>query len=319
MTGCVGIPQRVKDGERPGYWKCTATDIGAGIHYFPVYTVPALIDLPFGFVVDVVCLPFDARNTRKQEADRRFWLAYFDRGAPLASTEDGRARLSFMGREAVEDRIAQSSPPLCKRQLTDLVAIGFAAKVAESQVLDEELILLSIGITNVLSDGLLAQRVANNPGTPLPILDRMVKADAALPQLIENPNMSPDLLARVADIVTKRIASGERFFQGPMGGFPYEDILRLTEEALARNPGSPASTLESLAREPSLGTVKALAENPNTPLAVLSKIASNGPNPYIKKLAETNLARREKPDGQHKEVSNQVPEDTARKLADPQH
>jgi len=308
--GCVGIPQRFKDKDRPGQFKCTGTDIAAGIYYFPVYTIPAAIDLPFGFVLDLAYLPFDIIDVRKQQADREFWLKYFKEASPLPSFETGRQHLSFTGRETIEQRVAQRSPVLPKSQLADLIFLGFATRVAETQPLDEELILATIGITNVLSNGLLAQRVAHNSGTPTRVLQIMLNSNAAIPQLIGNPNMTPDLLTQVAEIATSRITSGERFFQGPMGGFPYTDILTLTEEALARNPRTPASTLESLARNPSLGTVKALAENPNTPVAVLSNIASNGPNPYIKKLAVSNLSRRVEADRKSKEGSNHVQQGT---------
>jgi len=320
-VGCVGIPQRFRDKDCPGPFKCTATDIGAGIYYFPLLTVPALVDLPFGFVVDIGCLPFDIADERRQSKDREFWLGYFDSGMTLSSLEQGKAHLSFLGRETIRQRVSQPSLP--KGQLDNLMRLGFAKEVADTQLLDADLIANCIGVTNLLN-GTLAGEVARNRGTPLAVLSMMVSNNVALPQLVGNTNLTVDLINRIADVARSNIAAtatntGPARYCGPI---THTELLARANEALARHPMTSPEILETLylaaLETPKQGwrssgdfIMLALVKNPKTPSAILSRITRDGPTSYIRDLARRNLAERGlRADEVHEKESNKPSDGT---------
>jgi hypothetical protein len=288
LTGC-GIAQRIQNGRttpmslrnnQPGYFTSTKFSVVMGVYFFPIFTIPAIIDLPFSLAADIVCLPveivMDSHRNYNKERDKQFWETYFASGASLSATDKWREHLDG-GRPTIEKHIRK---PLPKHQIEDLIRIGFVNEIAEHQVIDRELFELCLGdIRNGIPTNNVAIKIARNKGIPPELLEIMIRDRAALYVVIENPNITPQMLHKIIAIAKSD---------------PNKDkhLLENSRAALARNRQTTPDDLEALYPSESQFITDALSENPNTPDSVLCRIFADSKSNYTKRYVSRNMASR---------------------------
>lgn len=287
LTGC-GIAQRIEHGRttpmssrnQPGYFTSSKTTIFMGVYFFPIFTIPAIIDLPFSLAADIIALPveivMDSHRNHNKEQAKQFWETYFATGASLSGSEEWRKYIE-LGRRTIEKHIRLHNS-LPKHQIKDLIRIGFVDEIAEHQLIDQELFELCLGDTrNGIPTKTIAIKIAKNKSTPPELLEIMIRNRAVLYVVIENPNITPQMLYEIIAFA-KTDANKD------------SHLLENTRAALAKNSRTTPDELESLYPSESQIVTAALSENPNTPDSVLCGIFANPKGNYDRKYVSRNMA-----------------------------
>lgn len=210
----------------------------------------ALIDLPFAFVVDVIMLPLDWREYKKNKEDDIFWSSVIANPDRLPTVAECCEHASIHSRFFVYDKIYNDYDEMISGQSLHLIIqaasvmndnldrwMPFTRVLSHKNLLPASWIALYTYFQTQKYSEYFIEQLARNPVTPLEYYNELAKMDALkIKQSLTENSMTPsDILESIAQEASNSIQV-EKGKLDPDTWNLYQNkrLLKSAESALAK-------------------------------------------------------------------------------------